>query len=164
MLRSLWFCYNAATFSDSGSVDQLQTCLLFGDNNKRVWHMTDQTLENKSVNSCNRYNLMKNLIDQCHSWWVRVGPRGWAYVYQCCHFTVIFWGGTLGEGGGGGYSWYYTCICKVGCHWTSKCMGHIESKIPNLKGLLRVFIPYFYWCVWHIKVQRLRLYSHKLFI
>ena len=42
-------------------MDQLQTCLLFGDNNKRVWHITDQTLENKSVNSFNRYNLMKNL-------------------------------------------------------------------------------------------------------
>ena len=29
--------------------------------------------------------------------------EGWARVrnvYQCCDFTVIFWGGTLGEGGG----------------------------------------------------------------
>ena len=32
-------------------------------------------------------------------------PAGWARVrnvYQCCNFAVIFWGGTLGEGGGGG--------------------------------------------------------------
>ena len=38
--------------------------------------------------------------------------EGWARVrnvYQCCDFTVIFWGGTLGGGGG-----TYTCICKVG--------------------------------------------------
>ena len=42
-------------------MDQLQACLLFVDNNKRVWHMTDQTLENRSVNSFNRYNLKKNL-------------------------------------------------------------------------------------------------------
>ena len=31
--------------------------------------------------------------------------EGWARVrnvYQCCDFTVIFWGGTLGDGGGGG--------------------------------------------------------------
>ena len=30
--------------------------------------------------------------------------EGWARVrnvYQCCDFTVIFWGGTLGGGGGG---------------------------------------------------------------
>ena len=29
--------------------------------------------------------------------------EGWARVknvYQCCNFAVIFWGGTLGEGGG----------------------------------------------------------------
>ena len=29
--------------------------------------------------------------------------EGWARVrnvYQCCDFTVIFWGGTLGGGGG----------------------------------------------------------------
>ena len=30
-----------------------------------------------------------------------------------------------------------------GCHWTYKFMGHIESKIKNLKGILREFSPYF---------------------
>ena len=139
-------------------MDQLQACLLFGDNNKRVWHMTDQTRENRSVISVNMYNLM-NLIEQwvMSECWARVRN-----VYQCCDCTVIFWGGTLG-GGGGVYSSSYTCICKVGCHWTSKCMGHIESKIQNMKGLLRVFTPYFYWCVCHIKVQRHTLYTNYLF-
>ena len=107
MLRSLWFCYNDATFSDSGSVnqlqtcllDQLQTCLLFGDNNKRVWHMTDQTLENKSVNSFNRYNLMKNLIDQCHSWWVRVGP-GYEMFTSAAILMSYFGAERSGRGGG----------------------------------------------------------------
>ena len=41
-------------------MDQLQACLLFEDNN-----MTDQTLANRSVNSFNMYNLMKNLIERC---------------------------------------------------------------------------------------------------
>ena len=40
--------------------------------------------------------------------------------------------------------------------------GGVESKIKNLKGLLRVFTPYFYWCVCHIKVHRLRLYTNYL--
>ena len=80
-------------------MDQLQACLLFGDNNKRVWHMRDQTRENRSVNSFNRYNLMKNFIDQyvIADEWARVRN-----VYQCCDFTVIFGGGTLVGGAGGG--------------------------------------------------------------
>ena len=91
--RPTGFTYGMAR--NKNSLNNTWTYPPFGDNNKRVWHMTDQTLENRSVNSFNRYNLMKNLIDQCHSWWVIRN------VYQCCDFTVIFWGGTLGGGGGG---------------------------------------------------------------
>ena len=43
-------------------------------------------------------------------------------------------------GGGGGGT---PNLIGWGCHWTSKCMGHIESKIKNFKGILRVFTPYF---------------------
>ena len=87
-------------------MDQLKACLLFGDNNKRIWHMTDQTLENRSVNSFNRYmyNLMKN--------------EGWARVRnvcQCCDFTVIFRGGTLGGGGGGTPDLIHAYV-RWGCH------------------------------------------------
>ena len=89
--------------------------------------------------------------------------EGWARVrtvYQCCDFTVIFWGGTLG-----GTPDRIHAYVRWGCHWTSKCMGHMESKITKLKGLLRVFTPYFYWCVCHIKVQRhtCTLYTNYLF-
>ena len=42
-------------------------------------------------------------------------------------------------------------------------MGHIESQIKNLKGILRVFSPYFYWRICHIKVQRHTLYTNYLF-
>ena len=45
--------------------------------------------------------------------------------------------------GGGGTPDLIHAYVGWGCHWTSKCMGHIESKIKNLKGLLRVFTPYF---------------------
>ena len=59
--------------------------------------------------------------------------------------------GIIGWGGGGGRF-----------HWTSKCMGHIESKIKNLKGILRVFSPFFDWRVCHIKVQKHTLYTNYL--
>ena len=42
-------------------------------------------------------------------------------------------------------------------------MGHIESKIKNFKGILRLFTPYFYWRVCHIKVQRHTLYTNYVF-
>ena len=55
-----------------------------------------------------------------------------------------------------------------GCHWTSKCMGHIESKIKNLKGLWRVFArsicPIFFTGAFAIiKMQTHRLYTNYLF-
>ena len=55
-----------------------------------------------------------------------------------------------GRGGGGTPDIIHAYV-RWGCHWTSKCMGHNQSKIKNWKGLLRVFTPYFYWCVCHIK-------------
>ena len=61
--------------------------------------------------------------------------EGWARVrnvYQCCDFTVIFWGGTLG-GGGGTPDLMHAYVRWGGGHWTSKCMGHIESKIKKFK-------------------------------
>ena len=61
------------------------------------------------------------------------------------------------EGGGGTPD-----LMGWGRHWTSKCMGHIESKIKNFKGILRLFTPYFYWRVCHIKVQR-HMYTNYVF-
>ena len=75
---------------------------------------------------------------------------------------MSYFGAELSGRGGGSPDIIHAYV-RWGCHWTSKCMGHIESKIKNLKGLLRVFTPYFYWCVCHIKVQRLRLYTNYLF-
>ena len=44
--------------------------------------------------------------------------------------------GVLDPGGGGGDSWYYMMGEGWGrCHGTCKIMGHIESKIKNLKGI-----------------------------
>ena len=60
-------------------------------------------------------------------------------------------GGTLGGGWRDPHGYV-----GWGCHWTSKCMELIES-------LLRVFTPYFYWCVCHIKAQRHTLNTNYLF-
>ena len=43
--------------------------------------------------------------------------EGWARVrnvYQCCEFTVIFWGRNARGGGGGVLLILYMHICKVG--------------------------------------------------
>ena len=72
--------------------------------------------------------------------------EGWARVrnvYQCCDFTVIFWGGTLGGGGGGGTPDLIHAYVRWGCHWTSKCMGHIESKIKKFEGSVESIYPIF---------------------
>ena len=50
--------------------------------------------------------------------------EGWARVrnvYQCCDFTVIFWGGTLG--GGGGTPDLKHALCKVGVPLDLKMHG-----------------------------------------
>ena len=70
--------------------------------------------------------------------------EGWARVrnvFQCCDFTVIFGGGTLV--GGGGIPDLIHAYVRWGVPLDLKmhgCMGHIESKIQNLKGLLRVLL------------------------
>ena len=124
MLRSLWFCYNAATCSDSGSVEQCEPAYCLEIIIRESG--TGQTRPGRTIsNSFNRYNLMKNLIDQCHSWWeLGQGKK----CLQCCNFAIIFLGGTA-RGGGGGYSWYYTCICK----WGGGATGP-----QNAWGILRV--------------------------
>ena len=52
------------------------------------------------------------------------------------------------RGGGGGYSWYY--MMGGGVPLDLQIHGFIESKIKNLKGILREFSPYFYRRVCHI--------------
>ena len=83
-------------------------------------------------------------------------------MFTSAAILLSYFLGRNARGGEGGTPDIIHAYVRWGCHCTSKCMGHIESKIKKLKGLLRVFIPYFYWCVCHIKVQRLII--HKLFI
>ena len=82
--------------------------------------------------------------------------EGWGQGKKCLP-VLRFYCHILGRNarGGGDTPDIIHAYVRWGCHWTSNCMGHIESKITKLKGLLRVFTPYFYWCVCHIKVQRL---------
>ena len=47
-----------------------------------------------------------------------------------------------GGEGGGGTSHLIHAYVRWGCHWTSKCMGHIESKI-KFEGSIESIYPIF---------------------